>query len=219
MGELESTNRILRIYNISAIGYDLEANLTGFSKKSKVRREAIESLDLKENEIVLDVCCGTGLNFELLEQQIGKGGKIIGIDINSKMLGIAKRKCENKNWDNIDLVNANILEFKTKEHADRAICTVAMGTIPEFEKAIDHVMHQLKSSGRFSIVDGKLSERFPYKILNRPYEIFSKSGGFDYKNRDLINYIKSKYKDVSYKEYGGGFCYSITFEGKEGEWK
>jgi hypothetical protein len=63
-------------------------------------------------------------------------------------------------------------------------------------------------------VDGKLSDRIPYKVLNYPYGIFSKSGGFDYKNRDLIKYIKSNYKDVFYKEYGGGFCYTITFEKK-----
>lgn len=212
MNDEKSTNRILRIYNISAIGYDLEATLTGFSKRSKIRREAIESLEIEKNEMVLDVCCGTGLNFEILEQHIGEDGEIIGIDMNSKMLSIAKRRCENKNWNNVDLVNANILEFNTGKLADCALCTVAMGTIPKYEKAIDQVMKQLKPSGRVSIVDGKLSDQFPYKVLNRPYDLFSKSGGFDYKNRDLIKYIKTNYKDVYYQEYGGGFCYTITFK-------
>jgi demethylmenaquinone methyltransferase/2-methoxy-6-polyprenyl-1,4-benzoquinol methylase len=140
MKDEKSINRILRIYNIAAIGYDIEATLTGFSKKSRIRREAIESLELERDEIVLDVCCGTGLNFELLQQHIGKGGEIVGIDINSKMLRIAKRRCEDKNWNNVDIVNANILEFNTERLADNAICTVAMGTIQEFEKAIDQVM-------------------------------------------------------------------------------
>jgi demethylmenaquinone methyltransferase/2-methoxy-6-polyprenyl-1,4-benzoquinol methylase len=212
MSDTKSTNKIIRIYNIAAIGYDIEATLTGFSKKSAIRRDAIESLELKKNEIVLDVCCGTGLNFEILEQHIGKDGEIIGIDINSNMLRITQRRCEKNNWKNIDLVNTNILEFNTEKPGDCALCTVAMGTIPEYEKAIYQVMKQLKSTGRFSIVDGKFSDRFPYKLLNRPYDLFSKSGGFDYKKRDLIKYIKSNYKVVFYREYGGGFCYSITFE-------
>lgn len=212
MDDAKSTNKILRIYNFAVIGYDIEATLTGFSKKSAIRKEAIESIGIVESDIVLDVCCGTGLNFELLEQHVGKGGEIIGIDINSRMLSIAKRRCEYKGWNNIDLVNANILEFQAERLADCALCTVAMGTIPGYEKAIGRIMKQLKPSGRFSIVDGKLSDHFPYKVLNHPYDLFSKSGGFDYKNRNLIKCIKSNYKIVFYKEYGGGFCYTITFE-------
>jgi demethylmenaquinone methyltransferase/2-methoxy-6-polyprenyl-1,4-benzoquinol methylase len=157
--------------------------LTGFSEKSRIRREAIESLEISENEIVIDACCGTGLNFKLLEQQLCRGGEIIGVDINSKMLSLARRRCEIKNWNNVELVCANILEFNTEKLADCALCTVAMGTIPEYRKVIDQVMKQLKPLGRFSIVDGKLSNRFPYKVLNFPYILFSKSGGFDYKTR------------------------------------
>jgi hypothetical protein len=75
------------------------------------------------------------------------------------------------------------------------------------------MVKQLKPLGRFSIVDGKLSDRFPYRVLNRPYDLFSKSGGFDYRNRDLIGYIRSKYDDVFYREYGAGFIFTTTFQG------
>jgi hypothetical protein len=35
MKNKKSTKRILRIYNIAAIGYDMEASLTGFSKNQR----------------------------------------------------------------------------------------------------------------------------------------------------------------------------------------
>jgi demethylmenaquinone methyltransferase/2-methoxy-6-polyprenyl-1,4-benzoquinol methylase len=211
MDEAESTNRILSIYDFAAIGYDLEATLTGFSSRSRVRREAIESLEIKKDQLVIDACCGTGLNFELLQRHLGSGGKIVGVDLNSNMLHRANRRCERKEWNNVELVNANLLEFEAEELADAALCTIAMGTIPEFERAIAHVVKQLKPEARFSIVDGKLSDRFPYRLLNRPYDLFAKSGGFDLKNRDLLAYIRSNYEVVLFREYAGGFYYTITF--------
>jgi demethylmenaquinone methyltransferase/2-methoxy-6-polyprenyl-1,4-benzoquinol methylase len=159
----------------------------------------------------LDACCGTGLNFEILQRHVGIAGMIMGVDLNSNMLRIAKRRCERKKWNNVDLVNADILDFKADRLADGALCTIAMGTIPEYEQAIDHVAAQLKPGGRFSIVDGRLSERFPYRLMNGPYELFAKSGGFDLKNRDLIAHIRSNYEVVFFKEYAGGFTYTITF--------
>lgn len=202
---------IQNIYDFASIGYDLEASLTGFSQNSRIRREAIESLEIVNDQLVIDACCGTGLNFQILERHVGSGGKIIGVDMNSNMLRIAKRRCERKEWHNVELVNADILEFKPEELAAGAICTIAMGTIPEYERAIDHIAMQLQPGGRFSIVDGKLSDRFPYQLLNRPYDRFAKIGGFDLKNRDLLAYIRTNYEVVVYKEYTGGLCYTITF--------
>jgi demethylmenaquinone methyltransferase/2-methoxy-6-polyprenyl-1,4-benzoquinol methylase len=211
MADEQSTQRILSIYDFAAIGYDFEATLTGFSAKSRIRREAIGSLEIKKDQLVIDACCGTGLNFELLERHLGDGGKIIGVDLNSNMLRVAKRRCDRKDWSNVELVNANVLEFNPGKLADGALCTIAMGTIPEYERAIDHLAKQLKPGGRFSIVDGKLSDRFPHRLLNRPYDLFAKSGGFDMKNRDLIAHIRSRYEVVFYREYAGGFYYTITF--------
>jgi ubiquinone/menaquinone biosynthesis C-methylase UbiE len=211
MDDKQSTTRILGIYDFASIGYDFEATLTGFSSKSRVRREAIESLGLERGQSVMDACCGTGLNFELLQQHVGSGGVIIGVDLNSNMLRIAEKRCERKEWNNVALVNANILEFKADRRFDGALCTVAMGTIEAYEQAIDHIAKQLKPGGRFSIVDARLSDRFPYRLLNRPYGLFAESGGFDLKNRDLIAHISSNYEVVFFKEYAGGFTYTITF--------
>ena len=50
------------------------------------RKLTIEFLDLKRGDTVVELGCGTGLNFPLLQQRIGDEGKIIGVDITDKML-------------------------------------------------------------------------------------------------------------------------------------
>ena len=45
-------------------------------------RDAIfRRLELMPGAVVLDFGCGTGLNFAALEDQIGPGGGVIGIDL------------------------------------------------------------------------------------------------------------------------------------------
>jgi ubiquinone/menaquinone biosynthesis C-methylase UbiE len=195
-----------------SFGYDFGVALTGLSENSEVRKDSIKALNLETGETVFDICCGTGLNFKLLENKIGIEGKIIGVDLTPQMLEIAKSKSEKKGMKSIDLINSNILSFKTDKAGDCAICTASMGMIPEFNKAIDIVMENISANGRFAIVDFKKSQKYPSKIFNPFIYLLSKSANFNVNKRDVIAYIKSKYKVTYYKEYLGGFCYTIVFE-------
>ena len=65
----------LKQYRLRSKVYDIE--LAVFEP---IRRKAIARLDLKKGATVLDVGCGTGLSFELLQQGIGPRGRIVGIE-------------------------------------------------------------------------------------------------------------------------------------------
>jgi ubiquinone/menaquinone biosynthesis C-methylase UbiE len=207
--------RIRRMFGSFSFGYDTGVSLSGLSENSKIRKESINALDLKPGDLVFDICCGTGLNFKLLEDRVGENGRIFGVDLTPQMIDIARVKCETKGFTNISLVNSNVLLYKTDDIGDCAICTAAMGMIPEFSEAIDIVMQQIKVGGRFAIVDVKKSSNFPYRLFNFFFYLFSKSANFDIRKRDLIAYVKSKYKVVFFKEYFGGFCYTIVFKRNE----
>lgn len=210
-------DKIRKMFGSLSFMYDLEVSLGGLSENSQLRKKSVDSLNLKDGNIVLDICCGTGLNFKLLKSKIGENGRIIGVDLTSKMLVIAKSRSDRYKWSNIELITSNILDFKTETICNCAISTAAIGMIPEYDKAIDIVMDNLKKDGRFAIVDFKNSNRYPYKLFNSLFNRFSKTAGFDLKNRDLIEYIKSKYVVEFYEEKLGGFGYIITFKKNEGQ--
>jgi len=204
-------DRIRKMFGSMSFMYDIEVSLGGLSENSRLRKKSVDSLNLIAGNTVLDICCGTGLNFKLLKNEIGESGRIIGVDLTLNMLKIAKSRCDKHKWCDIDLINSNILNFTAETICDCAISTAAIGMIPEYDKAIDIVMDNLKKDGRFVIVDFKMSNRYPYKLFNYLYYKFAKTAGFDFKNRDLINYIRSKYSVEFYEESIGGFGYIITF--------
>ena len=56
----------------------------------------MNALDLHPGDAVLELRCGTGLNFALLEQKISPEGKIIGVDATDAMLEQARRRVDQK---------------------------------------------------------------------------------------------------------------------------
>lgn len=48
-------------------------------------------------ESVLDIACGTGVVARLVEQR-GHGGRLIGIDLNTAMLAVARNKSPAVEW-------------------------------------------------------------------------------------------------------------------------
>jgi hypothetical protein len=73
----ESTATVRRRYRCVASIYDW-ANLEGLLY-ADARARAIELLDLRPRARVLDVACGTGANFALIEQRIGPAGDLVVI--------------------------------------------------------------------------------------------------------------------------------------------
>ena len=51
------------------------------TEDSIYRREAVKYLKLAPGAIVLDVACGIGFNFKIIEQYLQNKGKLIGIDV------------------------------------------------------------------------------------------------------------------------------------------
>ena len=49
-----------------------------------VRQKAVELLDLKEGDRVLDVGCGPGGSFPYLVRAVGKSGQVVGVEISPR---------------------------------------------------------------------------------------------------------------------------------------
>ena len=54
------------------------------------------ALGLRPGDTVVDIACGTGLNFPLLEEAIGPDGRIVGVDLTDAMLAQAQRRIESE---------------------------------------------------------------------------------------------------------------------------
>src|SRR5688500_687888 len=100
-------------YRRAAPGYDHHMR-----RFSRWQRLAVERLELRSGETVIDVACGTGLNFPVLEERIGPEGKVIGIDLSPAMLAIARQRVDAAGWGNVELIEASVDRAHLRELAD-----------------------------------------------------------------------------------------------------
>jgi SAM-dependent methyltransferase len=106
----------LRQYRSRARIYDLELLLF-----EPVRQRAIDLLQLKSGNRVLDVGCGTGLSFMALESLVGPDGSITGIEQSPEMLELARSRAAENSWTNVTLLAASVEEAAIPVAADAAL--------------------------------------------------------------------------------------------------
>src|SRR4029453_6707814 len=90
------------------VAYVAEAHLYELRTRAfhQWRQKLVELLPLRSGEVVLDVGCGTGLCFSLVQQRIGPDGTIIGIDPSPTMLTLARQRVTRHGWHNVVLFEA-----------------------------------------------------------------------------------------------------------------
>jgi ubiquinone/menaquinone biosynthesis C-methylase UbiE len=116
---------------------------------------------------VVDIACGTGLNFSLIEQAIGPEGRIVGVDLTDAMLAQARDRIETSGWRNVSLVQADAAEFDFPTDVDAILSTYALTQVPECGEVIAHGAAALPGGGRWVVLDLKAPDKAP-RWLTRP---------------------------------------------------
>lgn len=154
---------VIRTYRDRARRYDLTAKLyylVGYPQRNH-RRRAVEALQLDTGDTVIEVGCGTGLNFAMIEQAIGPEGRIVGVDLTDAMLAQAQSRIEENGWRNVGLVEADALEFEFPAGVDAILSTYALTLVPRCAEVIARGSDALEPGGRWVVLDTKLPERAP----------------------------------------------------------
>ena len=93
---MHSRQEVQAMYQSGAKHYDFTTilfRLIGLRMKA-YRLRAIKKLSLQRGNSVIELGCGTGLNFPFLMEQIGPEGRLIGVDLTPGMLDIARVRVE-----------------------------------------------------------------------------------------------------------------------------
>jgi ubiquinone/menaquinone biosynthesis C-methylase UbiE len=150
---------IERLYKVWAPVYSL-ANVYLLGQLPRFRQLAVDRLDLKPGASVLDLSCGTGANFPLLQERIGPEGRLVGLDYTSAMLAQARRQVNEQGWKNVELVEADAASFALDEQFDAVLWTLAASVVPGWQLAMERAVAHLKPGGHLVIADGRFSDRW-----------------------------------------------------------
>ena len=147
----------MKWYDIFSNFYDNSLEKLYFSS----RKRAIELLDLKDNQTVIDIACGTGANFKHIKAS-NDNVTLYGTDYSSGMLKKGQDSIEKNSWTNTFLFQADARELtlssiekytNKKLSFDRVICVLGLSVIPEWEMVLDNLIVLLNENGKIVIVD------------------------------------------------------------------
>lgn len=113
----------------------------------RLRRHFVARLDLHPGDVVLDLACGTGLNFPVLQDAIGPQGRLIGIDLSPDMLAIARERVSRSQWQNVTLIGSSVEEAHIPESVEAALFSLSHDVVRS-PLAIQNVMRSVKHGGR-----------------------------------------------------------------------
>ncbi len=144
-------------YRLAARSYDL---LSGEIVYRAGRRLGIAALDLRPGDLVLDVACGTGLNFAGLRAAVGPTGQVVGLDASTAMLRQAAARTVRAGWRNVELLQADatttapeVLLERLGRRCDGVLATYALSLMRPWRAAWRTVLALTAPTGRLAVVD------------------------------------------------------------------
>ena len=204
---------IQKMYNFfsSIPGFwELDAWTCRATAKSPYRARLIDKLGITPSSQVLDVACGTGLNFNLLQKALEEKGRLVGIDQSKKTLALAHRKLNKHQWNNAELIETDSASFRAETPFDCALCTFAIEIIPPWKETIDMMINSVCSGGRIGFIGFKPSSIKPYTIFNGFFRAISVPFGGVELDRDVRKYMSERTDELFYEEVYGGFYYILV---------
>jgi SAM-dependent methyltransferase len=136
-------------YRRAAPGYD--RHMRRFARWQHL---AVERLELQPGQTVIDVACGTGLTFPLLESAVTETGRIVGVDLSPEMIAQAHERVAAEGWQNVTLIEAAVEDAQLDVHADAALFSFTHDVL-QSPGAVANVVSSLSSGARVASVGAK----------------------------------------------------------------
>ena len=140
-------------YGPAARFYDVLSGERWVYRAGRVR--AIELLRLSAGDRVLDIGCGTGLNFPPVMVAVGPTGSVLGVDASQAMLAGAHRRIARNGWTSVRLLEADAATVDLGGEApfDAVLVTYALSIMGDWTVAFDRAVAHLRPGGRVAVVD------------------------------------------------------------------
>lgn len=125
----------------------------------KSTTELVKLADIKPDDKVLDVACGTGVVSKEISQFLGPNGFLIGIDLSRTALKIAKKSIAFQSLSFIEMDAENIgFNFKF----DKVTCQYGLMFFPDSQKVLKSIRDILDKKGKIIVAVHGLAEEVPY---------------------------------------------------------
>jgi ubiquinone/menaquinone biosynthesis methyltransferase len=208
---IENKVAVPKEFNKIARRYDMATGLSqGY--QSDLHRSATY-LQLKGNETVLDLCCGTGKSTAAVLPYITTG-KVIGVDNSEEMLQVAGEKFASEikaGKLQLQLQDAMKLTFEAASF-DGIFMAYGLRNMPDYDKSLAQLLPLLKPNGKLVIHDYSLSDTWHSAaywwilgyvfILPISFLTTGETNIFSYLIKSVLNFLGPKELEAKMKATG-----------------
>jgi ubiquinone/menaquinone biosynthesis methyltransferase len=150
-------------FNSIARRYDLATRLSqGYQKDLQL---SVDRMNLKGNELVADLCCGTGKSTMACLNNL-PGGKVIAIDNSEGMLNVARGKITSGfGNDKIKFIQMDVMDLDLDANSlDAIFMAYGIRNMPDFKLCAENLLRVLKPGGKVCFHEYSIKKSLLSKI-------------------------------------------------------
>ncbi|MHB2148519.1 class I SAM-dependent methyltransferase [Calditrichota bacterium LG25] len=144
----------VEVKGFAARFYDQLLKWGSLGKYERFLKEAIAKMNIKADDAILDLGCGTGKNACLMARYLGEKGRIVGVEIGEEMAAQFEKNCSH--LSNVSLLRQSFLEtLPFKKEFDKVFLSFVFHgfTQENRRKIIDNARRALKDDGQLIVLD------------------------------------------------------------------
>jgi arsenite methyltransferase len=116
------------------------------------RQLARDALGAAPGEWIIDVGCGPGFYVAELLEQVGAGGRVVGVDASPAMLAVATRRCAGHG--NAGFLTADVASLPVPDaRFDAGLCVQVLEYVPDVAAVLAGLHRALRPGGRLVLWD------------------------------------------------------------------
>lgn len=152
LGDVRGAEAVQGLYDRLAPAYDVATWIFRPLGAHRLQKRAVQLLDLRPGDTVVDLGCGTGVNLSVLADAVGEHGQVVGIDLSQGMLDQARRRADRRHLPQVTLIQGDIREARLPPETAGVLATASLEMIPEQDALISNLNAQLSSTqGRLAV--------------------------------------------------------------------
>jgi ubiquinone/menaquinone biosynthesis C-methylase UbiE len=119
----------------------------------------LDEFNLSRGDRLLDIACGTGIVARVAKERLGDTGRVVGIDVSSDMLAVARAVAPDIDWRE---GNASSLPLNEGEKFDVVVCQQGLQFFPEKAQAIAQMRWAMAEHGRLAVAMWRSDDEIPF---------------------------------------------------------